>query len=85
MSIQSSLPCIYCRWVGESHGGDCPATSWNPGLEKLNYEMGWDDGRCGKPAVSGANKYYLCGYKNGEIAAEEAYNGFNPVFDHGQW
>lgn len=47
------------------------------------YETGWNDARAGKEPTS-KNATYMIGWGSGNVALEEAENGYDPRFDGGQ-
>lgn len=69
------MGCFRCQYGRDKsgvqhHAEGCPESggSYNA------YETGWLDGRQGKVPVTN-NPSYMLGYREGEIAAEEAENG----------
>lgn len=69
------LPCTYCRRTDGSHNPDgCPGDLPNA---EARYDAGWSDGRNGRAAVDVKDAAYMCGFRDGDSAADEASNG-NP-------
>lgn len=71
------MKCHYCGYRDGHHDPLCP----KPGSpEMATWNRGESDGRAGKePAESG--KIYMMGWGVGNVALEEAANGFDPRFD----
>lgn len=74
------MKCRYCGYRDGHHDPLCP----KPGSPEMEiWERGYKDGRQGKSGELGwaFNLLYTMGWKEGNIALEEAANGFDPRFD----
>ncbi len=77
------MRCWSCRWSDGRHDPACP-DFLKTKEAKAMYETGWNDARAGKEPTS-KNATYMIGWGSGNVALEEAENGYRPGIDGGQW
>ncbi len=81
------MRCQYCSWSQNQHDPKCPKRPGAFPWELEYWERGYRDGRQGKICFRDAERpfgdLYQMGWKQGNVALEEAQNGFDPRFDNG--
>jgi hypothetical protein len=78
------MECYFCGWSGGKHHPACPNTNRITQNES-DWRKGHADWRAGKPVQVPDNASYMLGFTAGNVALEEAENGFNPVIEGRQW
>ena len=82
--------CFSCRFGAPKHEDGCPelaASAEEKRALKSDFNRGWSDGRsgkfgrCGETIPQDASRSYHLGYGQGNVAREEAENGFDPARD----
>ena len=72
------MRCQYCGYRLGQHNPNCP----KPGSVAMEiWQRGERDGRAGKELALHTLESYQLGWIQGNIALEEAQNGFDPRFD----
>ena len=74
--------CHYCGWTGDCHDPNCPKPASS---EMAEWRRSWQEGRRGCEPPTGASKLFVMGWHQGNIALEEAQNGFDPSDEGHQW
>lgn len=86
--MEKCMKCNFCRWAKGHHDENCPNSVCDDNDTRMTqWNRGYKDGRSGAVncKANDENETYVIGYATGNIALEEAQNGFNPVIEGHQW
>jgi hypothetical protein len=70
------MSCYFCGWHKGGHSPNCPA---GDRAAEARFRKGWDEGKSGALNPSSDEPAFVLGFHRGEVALEEAQNGFDPV------
>ena len=79
MRENEMLTCRFCGWFNR-HNPNCPVVTKNRAV----WEAGYEAGRKGH-VFDHRNPTWVIGFLQGNIALEEAQNGFDPISEGRQW